>query len=121
MFDEILFRIALAPSAFLIWARYVVWPLATVTVLGVGYFRLAPQVERRAAAVLARGSMMLVGLLLVVSLALAYFLVPKTDPHEIVFWYGAVLGSIPVLVPTLIACCLPIGKESGDSNSAMTS
>jgi hypothetical protein len=47
MLDDIIFRIALAPSALLFWCRYIAWPLAVVAVIGLIYFRLTPHPERR--------------------------------------------------------------------------
>ena len=97
------------------------WPLAAVTMLGLAYSRLAPQAEHRGALRRARKAMMAVGLLLIASLALGYLLIPRSDPQGFVSWYGAALGSIPVLVPSLVACCLPSRPEVRESDATLSS
>lgn len=83
-----------------------------MTVLGLGYCLREPQAHRSDAAVVARQSMMLVGLLLVISLALAYFLVPKSDPQPVVIWCVAVMGSMPVLVPAWSLAVFPLARSA---------
>jgi hypothetical protein len=44
--------------------------------------------------------------LLSISLAVAYFMIPETDRQLGVFWYGSLLGSLPVLLPSISALFL---------------
>ena len=103
MLDDILFRIALAPSALLFWCRYIAWPLAVVAVIGLIYFRLTPHPERRRKVVVVRRILIGAGAVLATSMAVAYLLIPKSDPQVFVIWYGAAIGSIPILMPAGMA------------------
>ena len=44
-----------------------------------------------------------IAVLLSISLAVAYFMIPETDRQLGVFWYGSLLGSLPVLLPSIAA------------------
>ena len=105
MSDETLFRIALAPSALVIWGRTVAWPLSALAMIGWIYTRNKLKAERLRQATLVRGVLIAAGALLLVSLAPAYLLIPKSDPQAFVIWYGAMVGSIPVVIPAIVVYC----------------
>ena len=113
MSDEVLFRIALAPSAAFIWCRYIVWPFAVISMIGLVYLRLRPHPLYLHKATVLQRSLVAAGALLLVSLAVAYLLIPKTDPQVFILWYGAAVGSTPILVPAVVVCCLRFRATAG--------
>lgn len=106
MSEEQLFRIALAPTAFFIWARYVTWPLFIIGASALIFCRIRPAETPITKLVFVQKAMVAVAVLLSISLAAAYFLIPETDRQLGVFWYGALLGSLPVLIPSIAAIFL---------------
>ncbi|MGE5452084.1 MAG: hypothetical protein ACM3VZ_09625 [Acidobacteriota bacterium] len=106
MTEELLFRIALAPTAFFIWARYVTWPLFIIGAAALIFFRVRPVAIPIKKLVFVQRSMVAVAVLLSISLVAAYFMIPDTDRQLGVFWFGALLGSLPVLIPAAVAVFL---------------
>lgn len=106
MSEELLFRIALAPTAFFIWARYVTWPLFIIGTSVLIFCRIRPAAIPITKLVFVQKAMVAVAVLLSISLAAAYFLIPETDRQLGLFWYGALLGSLPVLIPSFAAIFL---------------
>jgi hypothetical protein len=104
--NEALFRIALAPSAILIWARYIVWPLVTIGVSVLVYFNFKPNLAWTTRLNLVRRAMVGLAVLLGFSLILAYLMIPDHNKQLGVFWFGALLGSLPVLIPSSLAIFL---------------
>jgi len=76
------------------------------------YWRLRPTSVHLHNAVILRRGLVSAGAVLLVSLVLAYLLIPKSDPQVYVIWYGAVVGSIPVLLPAIVACFLRVRERS---------
>lgn len=103
MAEDTLFRIALAPSAFLIWARFVVWPLAIIGLSTLIFFKIKPDPAWTVRLALIQRTMLGLAVLLGLSLMLAYFMIPDHDKQVGVFWFGALLGSLPVLIPSAVA------------------
>lgn len=113
MADDTLFRIALAPSALFIWARYVAWPLVIIGLSMLVFFKFKPDPAWTATLALIQRAMVGLAVLLGLSLMLAYFVIPEHDKQVGVFWFGALLGSLPVLIPSALALFLsPTPKES---------
>jgi hypothetical protein len=111
--SEALFRIALAPSAFLIGARYIAWPLAVIGLSMLVYFKMRPDSAWTVRLVLIQRTMLGLALMLGLSLMLAYFMIPAHDKQVGVFWFGALVGSLPVLIPSALVLFLsPMPKVS---------
>lgn len=106
MSAELLFRIALAPTAFFIWTRYVTWPLFIIGVSTLIFYRFRSAKTSITKLLFVRRVMVGVVVLLSISLAVAYFMIPETDRQLGVFWYGSLLGSLPVLLPSISALFL---------------
>lgn len=114
MAEDTLFRIALAPSAFFIWARYVSWPLVIIGLSMLIFFRIKPDPAWTARLALIQRTMLGLAVLLGLSLMLAYFMIPDHDKQIGVFWLGALLGSLPVLIPAAVAIFLsPMPRKLG--------
>lgn len=101
--EDFLFRMALAPATLFISARFVVWPIFTAGLLVLIFFRIKPIPAWGIKLVFVRRAMASIAIFLGLSLALAYITIPGHDKQAGVFWYGALLGSLPVLVPSAIA------------------
>ncbi len=113
MADETLFRIAMAPPAFLIEARYIAWPFYATGLSMLVYFKIKPDSAWTARLTLIQRTMVGLAVLLGISLILAYFVIPEHDKQVGVFWFGALLGSLPVLIPSTLALFLsPTPKNS---------
>lgn len=106
MIEELLFRMALAPTAFFIWTRYVTWPFFIMGVSTLILFRFRPAEAAISKLLFIQRTMVGAAVLLSISLAVAYFLIPETDRQLGVLWYGALLGSLPVLIPSIAAIFL---------------
>ena len=106
MIEEILFRMALAPTDFFIWTRYVTWPFFIMGVSTLILFRFRPAEAVISKLLFIQRTMVGAAVLLSISLAVAYFLIPETDRQLGVLWYGALLGSLPVLIPSIAAIFL---------------
>jgi hypothetical protein len=111
--DETLFRIAMAPSAFLIEARYIAWPFAVIGLSMLVYFKIKPDSAWAARLVLMQRAMAGLAVFLGLSLIIAYFMIPEHDQQVGVFRFAALLGSLPVLIPSALALFLsPTPKKS---------
>ena len=86
MSEELLFRIALVPTAFFIWARYVTWPLFIIGASVLIHFRSRPEEGAITNLLFVHKALVAVAVLLSISLVAAYFLIPETDRQAGVFW-----------------------------------
>ena len=111
--EEILFRVALAPSALFISVRYIAWPLAVVGLSMLIFFRIRPDPAWAPRVLLIQRVMLGVAVLLSLSLMLAYFMIPEHNKQFAVFWFGALLGSLPVLIPSALALFLGPVRPDG--------
>lgn len=118
MSEESLFRIALAPVALFIWARYVTWPFFIVGVSVLIFRKIKPEPRWVAVLVVMQRSMIGCAALLCISLIVSYFMIPAHDKQLGVFWYGALLGSLPVLLPSAIALLLGAIPTTGRERQA---
>jgi len=114
MADDSLFRIALAPSAFLIWARCVTWPLFTVGLCVLLFFKRRPASAWTVTLVVIQRGMVGVAIVLASSLLITYLAIPDADKQIGLFWYGALLGSLPVFIPSLGALFLAPVRDKED-------
>jgi hypothetical protein len=104
-----LFRAALLPIGYLS-ATYVAWPVSVIAAALV-YFRFRPNPGFRAALQMAWWILMITGVVLALSLAVAYVTKPKNDRELAAFFYYGLVAALPILISAVVAAfCNPKKK-----------
>lgn len=97
-----LFRLALIPIGYLS-SIYVVWPASILATLVLIYFRFHPNAAYLVPLKVTWWVLIGIGIVLVVSLAIAYFARPENDRELAGFYYVALVAAAPVVVSAGVA------------------